>query len=74
MNNLDFGAFDGNDDLDEVLQRFIDEGFVPRDPTVAEMLFLPHDADTEVTMVLERPDMTLHLVKEENDENIDSTK
>ena len=71
MNNLDFSDFDGNDDLDEVLQYLIDDGFVPREPTVAEKLFLPHDADTEVTMVLERSDMNLHLVREVEDENIE---
>ena len=71
MNSPDFSPFDGNDDLDEVLQRLIDEGFVPREPTVAEKLFLPHNSDTEVTLVLERADMTLHLVKEVWDENID---
>ncbi len=62
---------DGNDDLDEVLERLVSEGFVPREPTIAEKLFLPHDADTEVTMVLERADMNLHLVREVEDENIE---
>ena len=63
MNNLDFSDFDGNDDLDEVLQYLIDDGFVPREPTVAEKLFLPHNPGTVITMVLERPYMTLHLVR-----------
>ena len=31
---------------------------------MTEKLFLPHDADTEVTMVLERADMNLHLVRD----------
>ncbi len=60
----DFSTFDGDDDLDEVLEYLISEGFVPRDPTVAEQLFLPHGPGTRVTMVLERVDMSLHLVRE----------
>jgi len=60
----DFSTFDGNDDLDEVLERLVSERFVPREPTVAEKLFLPHDPGTVITMVLERPYMTLHLVRE----------
>lgn len=65
---LDFSVFDGDDDMDEVAQYLIDEGFVPRKPTEYEKLFLPHDTGTVVTLVFERGDMNLHLVEEERDE------
>ena len=66
MDNPDFSVFDGNADLDEVLQFLIDEGFVPREPTVAEKLFLPHDPGTVVgslvgSMIMSSPIRDLFL-------------
>ena len=65
---LDFIQFDGDDDLDEVVQYLIDEGFIYRDPTEYEKLFLPHPPDMMVTLVFERDGMVLHLIEEREDE------
>jgi len=57
--------FDGDDDLDEVREYLITEGFVPREPTVYEALFLPRPPNHRIVEVLYRDHIKLHLVIEE---------
>ena len=59
--------FDGDNDLDEVLQFLIDEGFVPREPTSEEMVSLEHPPGTVITLVLEREGTKMHLIRETDD-------
>ena len=54
MSGADFSSFDGDNDLEDVLESLEAQGYVPREPTVYEKLLLPHDEDTEVRMVLEK--------------------